>query len=610
MRIITTLFFLLLSGTTLQAQIQKGSDMDGEAADDYSGCSVSMFDANTVAIGAYGNDGTGNDAGHVRIYSFNGSAWIQKGSDIDGEATGDNSGFSVSMPDANTVAIGASENDGSGSAAGHVRIYSWNGTMWVQKGNDIDGEASGDRSGSSVSMPDANTVAIGAPWNDGTANGAGHVRIYSWNGNAWVQKGLDIDGEAASDNSGSSVSMPDANTIAIGAPWNNGTISAAGQVRIYSWDGGAWVQKGLDIDGEAADDRSGHSVSMPDSNTVAIGAPWNDGNGNNSGHVRIYSWSGSAWVLKGSDINGEFALDRSGSSVSMPDANTVAIGAPWNNGTGSNAGHVRIFSWNGSTWQQKGNDMDGEATGDFSGWSVSMPNVNTVAIGAYLNDGTGSNSGHVRVYSFCTTSTASTISPIACNSYTSPSGNYTWSNSGSYLDTIPNSAGCDSVITINLTIHSVNDSVTNTSPTLTASATGATYQWVDCNNTYNAINGATGQSFTAIVNGSYAVIVTQNGCTDTSDCETVSNVGIIESGIGNSFTLFPNPTDGAITINLGQTIDNLTVTVKNALGQEVYSRTYNSVTKFELQLDVTAGMYVVTLTSQQKSLAHVKIIKT
>ncbi|MCC6383592.1 MAG: T9SS type A sorting domain-containing protein [Bacteroidia bacterium] len=610
MKIITTLFFLLLSGTTLQAQIQKGSDMDGEAADDYSGCSVSMFDANTVAIGAYGNDGTGNDAGHVRIYSFNGSAWIQKGSDIDGEATGDNSGFSVSMPDANTVAIGASENDGSGSAAGHVRIYSWNGTMWVQKGNDIDGEASGDRSGSSVSMPDANTVAIGAPWNDGTANGAGHVRIYSWNGNAWVQKGLDIDGEAASDNSGSSVSMPDANTIAIGAPWNNGTISAAGQVRIYSWDGGAWVQKGLDIDGEAADDRSGHSVSMPDSNTVAIGAPWNDGNGNNSGHVRIYSWSGSAWVLKGSDINGEFALDRSGSSVSMPDANTVAIGAPWNNGTGSNAGHVRIFSWNGSTWQQKGNDMDGEATGDFSGWSVSMPNVNTVAIGAYLNDGTGSNSGHVRVYSFCTTSTASTISPIACNSYTSPSGNYTWSNSGSYLDTIPNSAGCDSVITINLTIHSVNDSVTNTSPTLTASATGATYQWVDCNNTYNAINGATGQSFTAIVNGSYAVIVTQNGCTDTSDCETVSNVGIIESGIGNSFTLFPNPTDGAITINLGQTIDNLTVTVKNALGQEVYSRTYNSVTKFELQLDVTAGMYVVTLTSQQKSLAHVKIIKT
>ena len=432
MKTITTLFFLLLTGATLHAQVQKGSDMDGEAADDYSGCSVSMPDVNTIAIGAYGNDGTGNDAGHVRIYSFNSNAWIQKGSDIDGEAAGDNSGFSVSMPDANTVAIGASENDGSGSAAGHVRIYSWNGTMWVQKGSDIDGETSGDRSGTSVSMPDANTVAIGAPMNDGTANGAGHVRIYAWDGGAWVQKGSDIDGEAASDNSGSSVSMPDANTIAIGAPWNNGTISAAGHVRIYSWNGSAWQQKGLDIDGEAADDRSGHSVSMPDSNTVAIGAPWN-------------------------------------------------------NGTGSNAGHVRIFSWNGSAWQQKGNDMDGEATGDFSGTSVSMPNTNTVAIGAFMNDGNGNDAGHVRVY---------------------------------------------------------------------------------------------GQIPT----------------------------GIIESGLPD-LTVYPNPSCGTVTINLGQMIDDLTVSVKNTLGQEVYYSHYDSATKLNLQLDVPAGVYVVTLTSQQKSLAHIKLIK-
>jgi hypothetical protein len=61
---------------------------------------------------------------------------------------------------------------------------------------------------------------------------------------------------------------------------------------VYKWNGTAWEQKELDIDGEAADDESGYSVSMPDSNTVAIGARQNDGNSsNNNGHVRVYSYS-------------------------------------------------------------------------------------------------------------------------------------------------------------------------------------------------------------------------------------------------------------------------------------------------------------------------------
>ena len=172
--------------------------------------------------------------------------------------------------------------------------------------------------------------------------------------NAQVQKGLDIDGEAAEEYSGRSVSMPDANTVAIGAIGNGVNGSFSGQVRVYSWNSMtlAWVQKGMGINGEAADDWSGYSISMPDANTVAIGAPYNDGNGASSGHVRIYNWNGSVWVQKGVDINGELFNDYSGWSVSMPDANTVAIGAPYNAGNGC-AGHVRIYIWNGSAWVQK-----------------------------------------------------------------------------------------------------------------------------------------------------------------------------------------------------------------------------------------------------------------
>jgi hypothetical protein len=175
------------------------------------------------------------------------------GTIIQGEAFTDNSGWSVSMSaDGNTVAIGARNNDGiNGGSSGHVRVYDLAGGTWTQRGEDIDGEAAGDFSGWSVSMSaDGNTVAIGAPQNDGNGNKAGHVRVYDWAGGSWNQRGLDIDGEAASNESGSSVSMSaDGNTVAIGAFRNRGNGTSSGHVRIYDWSGGIWNQRGLDIDG-------------------------------------------------------------------------------------------------------------------------------------------------------------------------------------------------------------------------------------------------------------------------------------------------------------------------------------------------------------------------
>ena len=107
-----------------------------------------------------------------------------------------------------------------------------------------------------------------------------------------------------------------------------------------------WEKRGSDIDGDAAGDESGYSVSLSDDgNTVAIGAHRNDGNGDASGHVRVYDWNGSSWEQRGSDIDGETAYDKSGSSVSLSgDGSTVAIGAHENDGNGNLSGHVRVFS--------------------------------------------------------------------------------------------------------------------------------------------------------------------------------------------------------------------------------------------------------------------------
>jgi hypothetical protein len=329
----------------------------------------------------------------------------QLGIDIDGEAAGDNSGHSVSLSsDGTRLAIGDRFNDANGGDSGRVRIYGWDGSDWVQVGSDIDGEAAEDSSGFSVSLSsDGNRVAVGALWNDGNGSSSGHVRVYELNSGTWTQLGIDIDGEAADDSSGYSVSLSsDGNRVAVGATGNDANGSRSGHVRVYELNSGNWTQLGIDIDGEAAGDYTGESVSLSSDGTrVAVGASGNDGNGDNSGHVRIYNWNGSAWGQVGSDIDGEAADDYSGHSVSLSsDGTRVAIGAPYNDANGSNSGHFRIYNWNGSAWVQIGSDIDGEAAGDSSGYSVSLSSDRTrVAIGAPYNDDNGSSSGHVRLYS-------------------------------------------------------------------------------------------------------------------------------------------------------------------------------------------------------------------
>ena len=265
--------------------------------------------------------------------------WVQIGSDIDGEMLNNRSGWSVSLSsDGSVVAIGAPRHSDIVENAGHVRIYKNVSGTWTQIGSNIDGEKS-DFSGHSISLnSDGSIVAIGAYGND-----AGHVRIYKNINGMWTRIGLDIDGEALGDLCGWSVSLSsDGGIVAIGAPQNNGKANDAGHVRIYKNVSGTWTQIGSDIDGEAAGDNSGWSVSLSrDGSIVAIGGYFNDGNGNDAGHVRIYKNINGTWKQQGSDIDGELAGDLSGHSVSLnSDGSIVAIG------TFSARGPVKIFTTN------------------------------------------------------------------------------------------------------------------------------------------------------------------------------------------------------------------------------------------------------------------------
>ena len=283
-------------------------------------------------------------AGHVRIYEYNGIDWVQLGADIDGEAAYDRSGAVSLSADGKRVAIGAVSNNGNGYQTGHVRIYEYDENHWIQLGNDID--AIDDKSGVVSLSADGLRVAIGAIGNDDNGYNAGHVRVYEYLDNNWIQMGADIDGEERFDNSGTSVSLSaDGTRVAIGAPYNDDNGFHTGQARIYEYNGTSWVQLGADIDGEGVDDRSGSSVSLSaDGTRVAIGAPYNEDNGKYTGTVRIYEYILNNWVKIVPDIGGEAINDQSGSAIALSaDGKRVAIGAIWNNGGGGNSGQVRIY---------------------------------------------------------------------------------------------------------------------------------------------------------------------------------------------------------------------------------------------------------------------------
>ena len=162
-------------------------------------------------------------------------AQIQLGLDIDGEAVGNPLGWSVSLSsDGSRVAIGATSFYEWSFSSGYVRIYEWGGNTWTQLGMDIDGEAAEDNSGWSVSLSsDGSRVAIGAPSNDGNGDYSGHVRIYEWGGNTWTQLGMDIDEAPAGDQSGGSVSLSsDGSRVAIGTSFY-GPLAITGYARVY-----------------------------------------------------------------------------------------------------------------------------------------------------------------------------------------------------------------------------------------------------------------------------------------------------------------------------------------------------------------------------------------
>jgi hypothetical protein len=196
----------------------------------------------------------------------------------------------------------------------------------------------------------------------------------------------------------------------------------------------------------------------------------------------------------------------------------------------------------------------------------------------------------------------------ACDSMVWLDGNTYYADNNTATFATVTAGGCDSIISLDLTIAIVNIGVANTDPTLTATALGAAYQWVDCDNGNAPIVGETGQSFTPVLNGSYAVEVTESGCTATSACEDVFLAVGLDEYLLHGASLYPNPTKGMFTIDLATIESVIDVRVMNVNGQVVSASNHLTTDKINLDLTIDAGVYFVNVKNGDGFTARFKLI--
>ena len=188
-----------------------------------------------------------------------------------------------------------------------------------------------------------------------------------------------------------------------------------------------------------------------------------------------------------------------------------------------------------------------------------------------------------------------------CNSYTWIDGITYYSSNNTATHTLTNAANCDSVVTLNLTITDVSTTLSG----LTISAnniTATSYQWINClDNT--ALQGETNSSFTATTNGDYAIIIAANACSDTSDCVSISTVGINDLAFEN-ISVYPNPTNGIVNLNISETLSSIRI-------MDLTGKTIQVFNAESAKLDIsnfTAGIYFLEIANAERK-SVVKIVK-
>ncbi|MEM7375020.1 MAG: T9SS type A sorting domain-containing protein [Bacteroidota bacterium] len=184
------------------------------------------------------------------------------------------------------------------------------------------------------------------------------------------------------------------------------------------------------------------------------------------------------------------------------------------------------------------------------------------------------------------------MTEIACNSFELNGQTYT--SSGVYMQQFTTDEGCDSSLTLNLSIESLVADIIQEDSGLVASIPNAMYQWLDCDAGYMIISDQTNQSFTPTQSGTYAVIIDNGICVDTSECLFVSSV-MIEASIASALHYYPNPSSGMFSIELGKTYEKIQIRIYNVLGHEISQKKWNHSDQVQFFLPDVSGLYFIKI---------------
>lgn len=198
-------------------------------------------------------------------------------------------------------------------------------------------------------------------------------------------------------------------------------------------------------------------------------------------------------------------------------------------------------------------------------------------------------------------SSSSVDTITTCDSYTWINGVTYTSSNNTAKDTLTNAIGCDSIISLNLTINNVNNGVSISGNIITATETGATYQWLDCGNSMNIIAREVLQSFRATTSGNYAVEITKNGCVDTSLCSTIVLTNILENPSA-SLNISPNPFNNFIQVENIE-LQKVQVNIFDVSGKE-YTNVISIKNNRIYTSDLPSGVYFLQINGKTS-----KIIK-
>ncbi len=205
----------------------------------------------------------------------------------------------------------------------------------------------------------------------------------------------------------------------------------------------------------------------------------------------------------------------------------------------------------------------------------------------------------------CTNTTLQIID-TACFSYTL--NGQTYDSSGNYTQLLTNIQGCDSAITLNLTINQVNDSIALGVNTLYCYAVGAIYQWITCS-PFAIVANETNSTFTPSNSGNYACIVTENGCTDTSDCQYIFIVGVHDYADLIKFSIFPNPSPGIFALESSVPLNNAEINITDYLGQIIFQASNFKGKQIDLNISAyPTGVYFVKL-KDGSIIRNLKVVK-